>query len=192
MKIQVRELVRKALHLTGLLYIIALQVLGREKTLVLSFLCLCTAIILELIRLKYWHVFPFKRLFEALARDIEKRSLSGYLYFFVSSTLVILLFSPKATSIAITASIIGDVASAIVGIHIGKRRLIRDRDKTLEGLLAGAFSIALLAFIYPLPLMIIATLTFIFVEVVNRGVVNDNLLHPLAIGLTIQGYLLLP
>lgn len=152
--------------------------------------CFVASIILEGLRLCTPRLFPFKKIFKALSRPGEAVRPAGYLYFFLGALLVVGLLEKDIAIISLTASIIGDVVSALIGTWLGKARLPR-RGRTVEGTLAGVLAIAALSIIYPPCLMMVAATSFIIVEVLGPSILDDNLLHPLAMGVAMQLYDLL-
>ena len=185
-RVKKREVARKLLHLTGLVVPFCYIQVGRDLTVAALAVCLAVSAVLEAIRLRRPRLFPFQLLFSALARPKEARSPSGYLYFFLGSLIAAALLQPTPTVIALTSSIVGDVASTLVGSWIGRVKLLGGR-RTLEGALAGAALIATLSVIYPSTLVLAASIAFIVAEAINKdGVVDDNLLHPLLLGAAVQ------
>jgi len=181
-----REAARKLLHLTGLVVPFSYIQAGRYLTLTALAICLAISAILEVVRLRCSRLFPFQPLFSALARPKEAKSPSGYLYFFLGSLIAAALLQPAPAVIALTSSIVGDVASTLVGSWMGRVKLLGGR-RTLEGTLAGAALIATLSVMYPLPLVLAASIAFIVAEAINKdGAVDDNLLHPLLLGAAAQ------
>ncbi|RLF12890.1 MAG: hypothetical protein DRJ69_00205 [Thermoprotei archaeon] len=73
------------------------------------------------------------------------------------------------------------MASALVGSWLGKTPIPR-KGRTLEGTLAGAVSIISLSALYPLPQVAAATAAFTVIEALSPARLDDNLLHPLALG----------
>ncbi len=176
-----KEAARKLLHLIGLAAPIAYLHVGKNPVLASLVLCLAASAILEALRLKHPKFFPFHAAFKALARQRELNAPSGYLYFFLGASITVAVFNSWPAIIALTASIIGDVASALVGSQVGKVPVPR-KGRTLEGTLAGALSIISLSALYPLPQVAAATVAFMVVETLSPARLDDNLLHPLALG----------
>lgn len=176
------EIVRKLLHLTGLLFIAGYPYLDKEFLMYIAVACLVASTLIEVVRLKKYKWFPFKRIFELLARPVEKDRPSGYFYFFMGVVMVLSIFEVKIALLAIASSTVGDTFSSIIGRRIGRRRLLGRGGKTLEGSIAGALSIILLAPVFMEPLVLISMVSFFFAEFLNIPEIDDNLLHPIVIG----------
>ena len=182
-----REASRKLIHSLGILIVPALHIASRGELLAGLLGCLAISAMLELVRLKWPRWLPFKGVFNALLREHERGRPAGYLYFFASTSLIVALASRRAASFAIASFIAGDVASAIAGTYIGRRRIVDY--KTVEGVVCGAIAIALTGAIYPPSLSLSSAALFIALELIAGLVeVDDNLLHPLALALWAEAF----
>ncbi|HPT36986.1 MAG TPA: hypothetical protein PLZ44_01715 [Methanothrix sp.] len=104
----VREIRRKAVHLTGLSVPLALILLGRAFTVAAIALVLAASIVIEMLRLQGRIRLPE-------VRDHEKNHVAGYIYYMAGSLLTVYFFSP---AIAITAMLflaLGDTVSGLSG-----------------------------------------------------------------------------
>lgn len=104
----VREMRRKAIHLTGLSVPLGLIFLGRTVTAAAIALVFAISLLLEAARLQGKIRLPE-------VRDHEETKVAGYIYYMAGSLLTVLLFSP---GIAITAMLflsLGDTVSGLVG-----------------------------------------------------------------------------
>jgi len=124
-------------------------------------------------------------------REKEQYRFVGSTYFMVGTCLCIWLFDKAIAIVSLLVLIVSDTLAALVGSAIGRIPLFGV--KTVEGSMAFLLSAVLIVFLYPgIPLLpglagaFLATL----VESLPLGV-DDNLLIPLVIGLTIQGLNLL-
>lgn len=110
-----RELLRKIIHFSGLLYIPCYSIFG-FRTLSLALVCMVPLIgLIEFFRLK-------KGLFKFILRDYEEKSIGAYVYFFLS-LIVLTFFFPKDTAfVAVITSIVGDGFAGIFR-HLGKNNL---------------------------------------------------------------------
>lgn len=187
-----KEVVRKVIHLSGLLIPFICFQLDRAVLIALLLICFIISAISECIRLHYPRSFFFKSTFRHLARNSELNSPSGYFYFFLGATLTVTLFEPVVAAAALAASILGDVFSAPVGLYF-KRLRGSEGGRALEGSLAGALAIWILSLTgsFPLSWIIIASATFIVVDFLKPRRIDDNLLFPLIISTAIYVYILL-
>ncbi len=104
----VKEMRRKAIHLTGLSVPLGIIFLGSEVTAGAIALAMAASLLLEAARLKGMIRLPE-------IRDHEETKVAGYIYYMAGSLLCVLLFPP---GIAITAMLflsLGDTVSGLVG-----------------------------------------------------------------------------
>ena len=76
----------------------------------------------------------FIRFFGHILRKSERRKITGTTYYLIGSFLSILLFKPAVAIAALLFLVFGDFAAALVGVAVGRIRLLGG--KTLEGALA--------------------------------------------------------
>jgi dolichol kinase len=104
----VKEMRRKAIHLSGLSVPLGLIFLGREVTAVAIALAMAASLLLEAARLQGKIRLPE-------IRDHEETKVAGYIYYMAGSLLCVLLFP---SGIAITAMLflsLGDTVSGLAG-----------------------------------------------------------------------------
>lgn len=104
----IREMRRKAVHLTGLSVPLGLIFLGRTVTAAAIAVVFAVSLLIESARLQGKIRLPE-------VRDHEKTKVAGYIYYMAGSLLTVLLFAP---GIAITAMLflsLGDTVSGLVG-----------------------------------------------------------------------------
>jgi dolichol kinase len=162
---------------------------------------------IEITRIRVYGYFPFKRIMERVIRPRERTRLSASVYFavgtmitfvalFIISNVLLAFFDITAYWMltgwlavgAVMVAAIGDGMAAIIGIRFGKHRIRNNR--TLEGALAG-FIFGFLAFLplwflldIPIIFGLIAAFMFFFVDI-SAPPLDDNLLNPIALGLTL-------
>jgi len=112
----VREIRRKAIHLTGLSVPLGIVVFGRAFTAVLIALALAVALVLEAGRLKGKIRLPE-------VRDQEEEKVAGYIYYIVGSLLCVILFSPMIAVTSMLMLSLGDAASGLVGSVLEKSNI---------------------------------------------------------------------
>ena len=109
----VKELRRKAIHLSGLSVPLAILLLGRTYTAVLIALALVVSLVLETMRLKGKIRLPE-------VRDQEEEKVAGYIYYITGSLLAVILFPPMVAVTAMLMLSLGDAASGLFGSVLEK------------------------------------------------------------------------
>lgn len=160
----------------------------------------------EMLRFRYPQLNAlFSRLFGALLRPKESRSITGSTYILGGAFLCALFFPqrPDIAFIVLFIFILGDAAAALVGISMGKIRFL---GKSLEGSLACfATALLLLVLVFPLfphvldfwggrlPLKVafptalaVTLLELIPIPLPWGGRANDNLIAPVLTGLLLS------
>ncbi|WP_202318779.1 diacylglycerol/polyprenol kinase family protein [Archaeoglobus neptunius] len=102
-----KEIARKSIHFTGLIYIPAYIYLGREVVLLGIFAALTFSAVFEVLRLKYG-------LLGAIAREYERNKIGAYIYFGIAAFFVTLFFPVDACFASILVSILGDGVGGII------------------------------------------------------------------------------
>jgi dolichol kinase len=104
----VKELRRKAIHLTGLSVPLGLIFLGRTVTAGAIALALAVSLLLEVQRLNGKIRLPE-------VRDHEETKVASYIYYMVGSLLCVLLFPPMIAVTAMLFLTLGDTVSGLTG-----------------------------------------------------------------------------
>ncbi|MCK9566928.1 MAG: hypothetical protein M0Q43_12885 [Methanothrix sp.] len=104
----VKEVRRKAIHLSGLSVPLALIFLGRSITAGAIALVLTVSLLLETARLKGKIRLPE-------VRDHEKTKVAGYIYYMAGCLLSVLLFPPGIAIAAVLYLCLGDTVSGLAG-----------------------------------------------------------------------------
>lgn len=104
----VKEIRRKAIHLSGLSVPFGLLVFGRTFTASMIALALVVALVLEWQRLKGKISLPEVRV-------QEKHRVASYIYYITGSLLCVLLFPPMIAVTAMLLLSLGDTVSGLVG-----------------------------------------------------------------------------
>lgn len=107
-EIFVREIRRKAIHLTGLSVPILLITSGRSLTAAFVATALAVAMVLETLRIRGKLRLP-------AVRSSEEGHVAGYVYFILGSLLTVLLFKPMIAVASMLMLCLGDAFSAIIG-----------------------------------------------------------------------------
>jgi len=181
------ELRRQMLHLSGIVFVIFAQFVGREAAIVYFFLIAVFFFLYSwYIRREEKRLENFLGRFESKFRDFtmqfERKGanpFTGALFFYTGCTLAFVFFPFPVASAACAMLSVGDALSTLIGKKFGKRKI---GNKTFEGslacflgsLIAGAF------FVNPY-LAVAGAVAAALAELVPR--VDDNLTIPLASGL---------
>jgi dolichol kinase len=104
----VREVRRKAIHISGLCVPLGLIFLGRTATAVAIALALAVSLLLEVQRLRGRISLPE-------VREHEKTRVGSYIYYMAGSLLTVLLFPQMIAITAMLFLALGDTVSGLVG-----------------------------------------------------------------------------
>lgn len=186
------ELSRKVLHLSTLIFPLALLYLGKSVVLPALLLLSMLALFAEWLQLHDVKFQQFiQRYFGFMMRAKEcvwengKLCLNGATFTLLGCTLTILLFPAPIAAAALLISITGDAAAALVGRKWGKYPVART-NKTLAGTLAFLLTATLVLILFhPVPWTIglAGALIGALVEIAPLPL-NDNLRIPLITGLS--------
>jgi dolichol kinase len=132
-----------------------------------------------------------KHLIGTVVREKEEDRLVGSTYFMIGVSLSVCLLDKPIAILSILVLIVSDTVAALVGTSLGKTPLFGP--KTLEGSLAFLLSAVLIVLFYPgVPLG--CGLAGAFLATLAESLplpLDDNVVIPLAMGLTVQGLSLL-
>ncbi len=174
-----REISRKTLHLSGITVPLVYYFLGKDYTLLYTSAALLVFLGLEFIRIRANKLFPLERTAEYIQRKGERNALAATIYFCVAAIATIFFFGERSVIVGLTVALLSDMAAALVGIGIGKHRIMKE--KTLEGTIAGA--VVAIALGVLLNAGIATTLAlgavFLALDLVEIGI-DDNFTMPLA------------
>ena len=127
-----------------------------------------------------------KHLIGTVVRKREEDRLVGSTYFMIGASLSVCLLDQSIAILSILVLIVSDTVAALVGMTLGKTPLFGS--KTLEGSLAFLFSAVLIVILYPgIPLTwgVAGALLATLAESLPLPL-DDNLIIPLAMGVTVQ------
>ena len=176
------ELLRKSIHLSGLILPVIYFFL--EKPTMLIFVGILVGISIAIEGVKWFSMsfrdFFFQTFAPILRRDEQKGAITGATYYIISAFLCILLFSKTLAVVCIFFMVLGDLAAALVGKKWGKTKLLGT--KSLEGSAACFVVCAAIALITLNPVTgIIGALVATIVEMLPFPI-DDNLTVPLVSG----------
>lgn len=199
-KIASREIVRKLIHLSSLIYPLLYLVLqDRQVMLFLTGAILMLVLSVDVLRnLNAPFNILFCRWFGASLRLHERKqrynmhfAVTGSTYFMAGVVLTIWLFPKNIAILAICVLIISDTCAALFGMAYGKSRLFGSH-KSLEGFLAFLCSAGLISFVgsfyfqlHWLPLLLAVITTSLLELFSDKLKCNDNLLIPVSYGFTV-------
>lgn len=181
------EFHRQMIHLSGLLFVLLAQFLGRELSVIYF------SVITVFFLLYSWYIRSQEKKLERFLHRAENKfrdfvlgferrdvrnPFTGAMFFYLGFTVAFLVFPFPIASAACAMLAVGDSLSALVGTRFGKHGIA---DKTAEGSLAcfaGSLVIGL-AFVSP-SLALAGALAASLAEFVPR--IDDNLTIPLAAG----------
>ncbi len=178
------ELLRKTVHLSGLLIVVGYTLILHFFTDRIAILA-TTALLLILLEIEYVrleHRSRITAMFDGFFRKHEEDNVSGSVFMVVSCIICFAAFDYWVAVVALFMTVFGDLFSALVGKTFGKTILYNT--KTYIGTLAGFAANVLVGFlILPelffliFPMAVIAT----FTEVITNKM-DDNLTVPLFAG----------
>jgi len=187
------EIRRKAIHLFSLVIPLGYG-LASKRTAMISLVGI-TAFFFFFDVIRHYSQ-PIRRIYEryligTVVREKEEHRFIGSTYFLLGACLSVFLFDKRLAILSLLVLIISDTVAAFVGGTIGRTRIFGT--KTLEGSTAFFLSASLIALLSPgirpivgLPAAFMATLA----ECLPFRI-DDNLLIPLVMGFSIQGFSLL-
>ena len=178
------EMMRKGVHLSSSLFPILMlttdiQICRISFPLIAILFCL-----MDYFRLRNnYYSRIYQHLFGVITRSDEKFQLTGASYVFVSAAVCVNLFTYNIAIISLFCLSICDSFAAIIGIPFGKHKFF---DKSLEGSIAFFISALAIFFIFKIQwaIALVCSLLGTLVES-KKFPVNDNLLIPISIGLTL-------
>lgn len=196
-----RELSRQVVHLSGILFVILLFYIPAGLVSLYSFVLslglLVYAAYLRLERNRLLRLLeriesPFRKaLLHFEYRQEQSPMFAGAFWFFFSLGLAALIFPLPIAAAAMWMLSVGDVFSTLVGKGCGKRKVIGK--KTLEGSLAMFFSCLTAVIFLPILPVILGSVVAVLAELLpeykglqkprTKGIIDDNLLIPLAAGI---------
>ena len=183
-----QELIRQIMHILFGLLIVILFSAGLISAWILFYI-LISSIILSFLSIKLdvpvisWFLKNFER-------PKTKLPGEGFIFFLTGSLLAIKLFSQDIALASILILSFGDGISHLIGEGIGKRKILFNKSKNIEGLVFGviAGTLAALFFVSFLEAFV-ASLAAMLVEAVEIKIrenhIDDNLFVPLVAGTAI-------
>ncbi len=169
-------------------------------------------LVLEMFRLKVtaFENFFFKY-FGFLMKESERTRFNGTVPYFLANFIVVLFFSPEIAVLSILFLVVGDPTAAYIGSRFGKNRFYNGKSRegiigfSLAAFLVGVIVLYLITISHPnsafslkdgsnfrlYPILLVAfgvtasCLTEFFSTTSTNGLIDDNLLIPIAGALTL-------
>ncbi|MEM0353333.1 MAG: hypothetical protein QXM15_02400, partial [Archaeoglobaceae archaeon] len=110
-----KELLRKSIHFSGLLYIPSYEIFGVEIVSISLVTLVCVFALVEVLRLK-------KGFLRSVFRDHEQEKVGAYFYSLLVFALITPFFQKEAVFVAVTTAIVGDGFAGISKM-LGKARV---------------------------------------------------------------------
>ncbi|MCK5051344.1 MAG: phosphatidate cytidylyltransferase [Candidatus Cloacimonetes bacterium] len=186
---QKKELFRKSFHVSSILLPLSYYFIfhyNRKLMFLILVPLTVTALIIEIARIEHK---TFKRIFYNLVgillRKHEIHNFTGATYLMMSALLCIGFFPADIAVVSLAFLAIGDTLAALVGIPLGKRKIL-NTSKSLEGSLAcfaGCFVFGLF-FLNPV-VALIGAFTATVAEF-SRIPIDDNIKIPIISGLVMS------
>jgi dolichol kinase len=182
------ELPRQMVHLSGIIFVIFAQFIGREMTVIyFSLITLFFFIYSWYVRTQEKKLENFLGKFESRLRDFTlkferkhvKNPFTGAMFFYLGCTLAFVFFPFSIASAACAMLAVGDALSTLVGENLGKRKI---GSKTFEGFAACFLGSVAGGIFFASPFItVIGALTASFAELIPG--IDDNLTIPILAGL---------
>jgi len=187
-----REVSRKLFHLTILVVVILYYFSNKSTTLLWCAIFLLGFVYSDIIRVKAYYLFPLRKLSDTVTRPHERRTLGAAVYFTLGALTTVFLFEKLIAIAAVTIAAFGDGMAAVTGIALGRHKISKDSQKTVEGAI-GAFltSLGLSIFFFfetplfwPIIISIVAASVVVSVDLVELPI-DDNLILSIILGFAI-------
>lgn len=122
-------------------------------------------------------------------RDLIKFPGKGAVFYLIGVLISVSLFEKNIASASILILAVGDPIAFFVGTYFGKKRLIINKRKLLEGTLAGTlFGTIAATFFVPMPIAFFGAAFGMIAEAIEFEFfhLDDNFFIPLVSGITMQ------
>lgn len=162
------------------------------NTLVLGLISLVVLILLYSIKKGYSiPLFSFVLSYFERKEYMMKYPGSGLFSFIFSAFLSVFFFEKTIAMAALSILVIGDAMTTLVGIHLGKNKNPLNKDKSIEGTIAGFISSLCVCFLFvPLVPSLVTSFVGMLVEIpkiyIYKVPIDDNLIIPLSAGFTLS------
>ncbi|MBE8539763.1 hypothetical protein [Geoglobus acetivorans] len=163
-----KEMARKTIHISGLLYIPSMIYLGKDFTAIIVAAITITAILFEFSRRRR------RTAIDGLLRDYERKRIPGYIYTGVAFSAITPFFSTEACIVSAVAAFAGDGVAGIV-------------KRVRPGLAVPAFILPCLTLILLLPVNpVYALISVLISSLLDGRRWEDNLTIPISAALSYE------
>ena len=179
-----QEIARKTIHILNMIIPLTLYLFDRTFTLTLLIPITLIFISSDYLRLRNERIkIIYDYFFSYVTRDEEEKKMTGASYVFLSSSIIIFLFSEGIAICSLLIMSISDTLAALIGKRYG---VIKFKDKTLEGSLIFFISSIFIILMMNLNLLIAIISVFIatYVEYAKPGNIDDNLSVPFSFSIS--------
>lgn len=195
-----KETGRQLVHLTGIILIYFILVVGTELTLIgtiiltifLFFSAFYKGMRFQLRKKSKFRVKIFEQLEDAffdVIDSIDRKSyfpFYGAFTFYFSSSLVMFFFSKEIAILAIAVLAVQDSIATLIGSNFGKHKIFFNKEKTFEGSISGFLAAFLVCLLLTNPLQaFIASFIGTIIETLPIRI-DDNLTIPLVVGIVLS------
>lgn len=184
-----KEMLRQAVHLSGLAFVFAAQYLDKMQGAVL-FLSIGIFFLVysEYVR-RTKSLLGFRNFVYKFEKRKDSRPFKGAYWFYIGCGISFALFPKNIASAASAILAVGDSFSTIIGIHFGRHKIINN--KSAEGTLAFFITAFLASLLFVNPVAsFIGSAAAAVVELItppklskrSHWILDDNLLIPITSG----------
>ncbi len=148
MNILIKEMQRKFVHLSSLIYpLLYLFFFTKEQMIFIFGMLFFVIYSWDLLRIKKNYKVKIFTLFHRFMRtdEISNKKFTGATFFLLACFLVVLIFPKTVAILSIIILVVCDTCAAIVGMSMGKHKLL---DKSWEGFIAFIVSGLIVVVLY--------------------------------------------
>jgi len=180
-----KEIPRKAIHVMfGIFFLLIISLLGPGLSLIIMGACMILGILVSFAITRGAKFKRLKKIVEKVERENEKKFPGkAAIYFFASAIILLFIFGTSKTIVitALSVQIFADAAGAIVGMSIGRHKLIGK--KTIEGSTAFFLvAVGCISLFYPIQFALLPAIVATIIEALP---LDDNLWVPLFTAITL-------
>lgn len=145
-----KEAGRKLIHFMALSFLIIYLIIATTFSIKIALIILVAFLVfmieLEYVRIETSIKIPLLHRLYVLRRAKEKHQLGGEIFFLIGAILAFAVFDVRVAAAAVTMTVFGDLAAAIVGTRYGKTWIPKLKNRAWEGVIAELFVNLLVGF----------------------------------------------
>lgn len=184
------EFRRKVFHLLGLALPLSyhLSLLQHEQVIFITALLLLGSLTVEIVRMRTQPLPMFELTMRRALRRTEQTAMAAYVYWLAGALVTFFFFGKAIATTVITASLLADTSSAVVGTGMGRHSIPWNRQKSVEGTLAGALTTLLMVLLFTNFNLILGAASAASFAVLDatRIPLDDNLTLPIVLGIVLS------